>query len=227
MPTRRADMVAEMGLGYCREHAIGSCLQPRSSLLALVALAAALPGAAVFAQTPPAPVNCLEVRVETLAQSILQTDLIVIGIVHEAHGGDLASIEPQVYLKGAASISAIQLVPHTDSASTSCERARLEEGARIMAFLRSANGQTQWPGAAQVFWLIDGRASGLGGNLTESELVERVRAVTHQNAVPAATKTEGAGIDWRNTVLPLSAALVIVFAIGLVLMRVWHRIDPS
>lgn len=202
--------------------------RPRSSFLALVvALAAALPGAAVFAQTPPAPVNCLEVRVETLAQSILQTDLIVIGIVHEEHGGGLASIEPQVYLKGAASSSAIQLVPRTDSASASCERARLEEGARIMAFLRSANGQPQWPGAAQVFWLIDGRASGLGGNVSESDLVQKVRAITGQYAVPAASQSESAGIDWRNTVLPLSVALVIVFAIGLVLMRVWHRIDPS
>ena len=96
-----------------------------------------------------------------------------------------------------------------------------------MAFLRSANGQPQWPGAAQVFWLIDGRASGLGGNVSESDLVQKVRAITGQYAVPAASQSEGAGIDWRNTVLPLSVALAFVFAIGLVLMRVWHRIDPS
>ena len=203
--------------------------RPRNSLLALaIALAAALtPGAAVFAQTPPPPTTCLQVRVETLSQAILEVEVVVIGVVHIENDGAAPSIEPQAYLKGAASNSPINLVPPADSTSSSCALARLELGARILAFLHTTNGQAEWPGAGQVFVLREGRASGSAGDLTESELVERVRAVTHQYAVPAATKTEGAGIDWRNTVLPLSAALVIVFAIGLVLMRVWHRIDPS
>jgi len=43
----------------------------------------------------------------------------------------------------------------------------------------------------------------------------------------AAIGEEGAAIDWIGTVLPVSAALLVVFAIGLLLMRTWHRIDPS
>lgn len=203
-------------------------LRPRTSFLAVViALAAALPGAAVFAQTPARPGNCLEVRLETLPAAIFEVDIVVIGVAHEEHGGGLARIEPQAYLKGAASNSDIHLVPSTGSTSSSCELARLTEGTRLMAFLHSTNGQPEWPGAAQVFWLADGRASGPGGNLPEFELVEKVRAVTHQYAVPAASESESAGIDWRKTVLPLSVALGVVFVIGLVLMRVWHRIDPS
>ena len=200
-----------------------------NSLLALaIALTAALtPGAAVFAQTPVAPASCLEVRLETLPQAILAVDLIVIGIVHRPDGGGPSRIEPQAYLKGAASASSIPLVPRTDTTSSSCEMAKLDEGARILVFLHSANGQVELPGVNQVFWLKDGRATGPGGNLPESELVAKVRAVTGQYAVPATSSSEGAGIDWGKTVLPLSAALGVVFVIGLALMRVWHRIDPS
>ncbi|MEP7215356.1 MAG: hypothetical protein ABI782_03835 [Anaerolineaceae bacterium] len=193
----------------------------------MIALAAALPGVAVFAQTPPVPNNCLSVRLEALSEAVLGSDLVVIGVVREENGGGLVRIEPQAYLKGAASNDAIRLVPRSDQNSSSCELARLVEGTRLMAFLQSSNGQMVWPGAAQVFSLSEGRASGSGGNLTESELVEKVRSITHQYAVPAASESEGAGIDWRQTVLPLSVALVIVFGLGLVLMRVWHRIDPT
>ena len=200
----------------------------KSSLLAIVvAFAAALPGAAVFAQTPPAPSNCLEVRFEALPEAVLASDLVVIGIVREANGGGPARIEPQAYLKGAASNDAIRLAPRSNHPASSCELARLVEGTRLLAFLHSVNGQPEWPGAAQVFWLIDGRAAGPCGNLSESELVEKVRAITHQYAVPAASDSEGAGINWGKTVLPLSIALLIVFGISLILMRVWHRIDPS
>jgi hypothetical protein len=62
---------------------------------------------------------------------------------------------------------------------------------------------------------------------SEVEVVSSIRAITGQYAVPAATEAEGAGIDWGNTVLPLGLVLLVIFGIGLVLMRVWHRIDPS
>jgi hypothetical protein len=58
-------------------------------------------------------------------------------------------------------------------------------------------------------------------------VVAAIRAITGQYAVPAGSKDEGAGIDWKSTVLPVGAALLAVFAIGLVLMRQWHKIDPS
>ncbi len=203
-------------------------LRQKSSLLAIaIAVTAALPGAPVFAQTPPAAAGCLEVRLDALSASVLASDLVVIGVVHEEHGGGLARIEPQAYLKGAASNEAIHLVPTRRQLASSCELARLTEGTRLMAFLHTANGGPAWPGANEVFWLADGRASGSGGNTTESDLVEKVRAITHQYAVPAASQSEGAGIDWGKTVVPLSIALLIVFGIGLVLMRVWHRIDPT
>lgn len=203
-------------------------LRPRSSLLALaIGFAAALPGAAVFAQSPPAPSNCLEVRLAALPEAVLSTDVVVIGTVREDRAGGFARIEPEAYLKGAAANGAIRFVPRADQLSSSCKLALLAEGTRLVAFLQSSDGQLEWPGAAQVFWLNEGRATGSGGDTSESELVEKVRAITHQYAVPATSKSEGAGIDWGQTVLPLSAALVILFGIGLVLMRVWHRIDPS
>lgn len=196
-------------------------------LLAIALTAALIPGAAVFAQAPVAGANCLEVRLETLPQAILVADLIVIGIVHGPDGGGPARIEPQAYLKGAASASSIPLVPRAGGTTSSCELAKLDEGQRVMAFLHAANGQVELPGVNQVFWLQDGRATGPGGNLPEAELISKVRAVTGQYAVPATSSSEGAGIDWGKTVLPLSAALAVVFIIGLALMRVWHRIDPS
>ncbi len=51
--------------------------------------------------------------------------------------------------------------------------------------------------------------------------------MTAQYGVTAVDKDEGAGINWSDTVLPLCVVLVVVFGIGLVMMRVWHRIDPS
>jgi hypothetical protein len=63
--------------------------------------------------------------------------------------------------------------------------------------------------------------------LAEEELSERIRALTGQSSVPADPGDDGSTIDWTRTVLPLSVALGLVFVIGLAMMRVWHRIDPS
>lgn len=62
---------------------------------------------------------------------------------------------------------------------------------------------------------------------SELEVVQEIRALTGQYAVPAATQDDGAGIDWSHTIVPMGVVLLIVFGIGLVLMRVWHRIDPT
>ena len=68
-----------------------------------------------------------------------------------------------------------------------------------------------------------------GGKVPASELdvVQKIRALTGQYAVPAASEDDGAGIDWSHTIVPMGVVLLIVFGIGLVLMRVWHRIDPT
>jgi hypothetical protein len=75
--------------------------------------------------------------------------------------------------------------------------------------------------------LKDGRAINSGGSYLESELIAQVRSVTNRYAVPAASPSEGEGIDWGKTVVPLSIALGAVFIIGLFLMGIWHRIDPT
>jgi hypothetical protein len=86
----------------------------------------------------------------------------------------------------------------------------------------------EWPLTNQVYVLDQGRAHMEGDkDRTEAEVVNAIRGVTGQYAVPAANDDEGAGIDWKSTVLPLGIALALIFAIGLVLMRLWHRIDPS
>jgi hypothetical protein len=81
---------------------------------------------------------------------------------------------------------------------------------------------------AQTYVLRDGRAQrGDQPAVPEVQLVSEVREVTGQYIVIATSQDEGAGIDWGNTVVPLGVALAVIFGIGLVLMRVWHRIDPS
>jgi hypothetical protein len=57
--------------------------------------------------------------------------------------------------------------------------------------------------------------------------VSLVRGITEQYAVPAASAGDGAGIDWWKTVLPVGVATLALFGVGLYLMRIWHRIDPS
>ena len=54
-----------------------------------------------------------------------------------------------------------------------------------------------------------------------------IRTVTGQYAVPAADDEEGATLDWMKVVLPVGLATLGVFAVSLVLMRMWHKIDPS
>ena len=63
--------------------------------------------------------------------------------------------------------------------------------------------------------------------MAEAELVSRIRALTNQYTVPAAAESESAGIDWGRTVVPVGFAVLALFGVGLVLMRIWHRIDPS
>ncbi|MDZ7727312.1 MAG: hypothetical protein U5Q44_03460 [Dehalococcoidia bacterium] len=69
----------------------------------------------------------------------------------------------------------------------------------------------------------------MSGELTmnSDELVDDIRAVTGQSSEPATEDAEGADIDWIGTVVPVTAGVVIVLGIGLVLMKEWHRIDPS
>jgi hypothetical protein len=45
--------------------------------------------------------------------------------------------------------------------------------------------------------------------------------------VPAQTNSQGASLDWIKVVLPTALVVLAVFGIGLYLMKIWHRIDPT
>lgn len=205
-------------------------LSRRTKFFALAALltAALVPGAAV-SSSALAAAECLDVDPAQPTAAVEAAKVIVIGTVHEENGGGTVRIEPSAFLLGAASSDAIRPRPPSASAAA-CAPARLSEGQRILAFLPAADGVLQWPSAGGVFWLEGGQATSGGESpetLPEVELTQKIRSVTGQYAVPAASSDEGAGIDWGHTVIPLGAALAVIFVIGLALMRVWHRIDPS
>jgi hypothetical protein len=190
--------------------------------------AALLPGAAVFA-SPLDTVECADIDPANLRAQIELTDLIVIGVARSEHGGGLVRIEPEAYLKGAARSEPIRPA-YPVSQSAGCSLARFEDGSRVMAFLHVNGGTVAWPQSGEVFWLSDGMAASGGAQpeaLPESDLVTRVRDVTGEYAVPATSEDEGQGIEWGSTVLPIAVALGVIFVIGLFLMRIWHRIDPS
>ena len=64
-------------------------------------------------------------------------------------------------------------------------------------------------------------------SLSEDDLVTRIREVSGQYAVLATDASEGASIDWLRVVLPVTLAAIVILAIALVLLRIWHRIDPE
>jgi len=172
--------------------------------------------------------QCLDVDPAQITLAVESSRTIVIATVREENGGALVRLEPSAFLLGAASNEPIR--PQYPQPLPECALARLTEGQRILVFLGATDGVLDWPSAGQVFWLEDGKAIGggsTGDSLAEIDLVQRIRQVTGQYAVPAATENESAGIDWSHTVIPLGVVLLIIFGIGLVLMRVWHRIDPS
>ncbi len=188
--------------------------------------AALILGAAVSSSAKAA--SCRSIPVEPGIDDLADIEMIVIGTVRTENGGGLARIEPESFLKGAASREPVR--PRYPPAEGECPLARLEDGARIAAFLTARDGAVAWPEAGQVFWLSGGDAVRGGPSPTttrETTLITNVRHITGQFAVPAETPGEGASIDWVGTVLPVGGGLLVVFAISLVLMRVWHRIDPT
>ena len=137
------------------------------------------------------------------------------------------AIVPEAYLKGPAIAEALPL----SGRPTECERAVLpSEGARVLAALRREGGGFQWPVPAAFFVIEDGVAANSGDNpvsLPEDDLVTRIREISGQYAVLAMDESEGASIDWLRVVLPVTLAAIVILAIALVLLRIWHRIDPE
>ena len=129
---------------------------------------------------------------------------------------------PEAFLKGPASNEPLRFT----GVESDCSVAPLTAGDRVLVYVSDASAP-RYPLLNGAYILKDGHAT-MGDTVrTEVQVVSAIRAVTGQYAVPAASSDEGAGIDWGHTVLPLGAALAVIFAIGLILMRIWHRIDPS
>ncbi|MGE5597083.1 MAG: hypothetical protein ACM3S1_13750, partial [Hyphomicrobiales bacterium] len=177
----------------------------------LVTLAAALHGgAAVFSARASDP--CLQPDPANLLPAVEQSQLIVVGTVQTYNGGARARIQPEAFLKGAASSDPIDL-RYEEPAQ--CDLARLEDGQRILAFLPVDDRGVLWPNAGRVFWLEDGRTVAGGDppppGMRAAHPIHDIRTLTEQYAVPAESADEGAGIDWLKTVLPVSVATLALF----------------
>ncbi len=160
---------------------------------------------------------------ESAAEFVLESELIVIGTVREVTP-DEVRFAPEAFLKGPSSGEPIVFRGRDDSM---CPEHSFAEGDRALVYIYDA-AELPLPYINQVFVLEGGKATMGELSMTELQAVEEIRTITGQYAVPAvADGGEGAGIDWNSTVLPMGVVLLIVFGIGLVMMRVWHRIDPS
>jgi len=189
-------------------------------VLVLVVLCVTLTVNAASART-----NCVRDGISNLRGVVEFSEVILIGRVQLEDGGNTANVTPEAYLKGAASGEQVSLTRIRDG---ECPNAEFPGDGRALMFLTSSSGVLLWPIEGRGLVLKDGDALDRGTVvMRESELIARIRDITGQYAVPAASDDEGAGIDWLTTVLPVGAALAGIMIAGLILMRTWHRIDPS
>ena len=195
---------------------------PALAALTLAVALAALAVGNVRAQDD----GCPRLDLTDLRFSLADFDAVVVGAVAERAGG--VAILPEFWLKGAASAGAIPLAVGD---GRDCPLAPLPPaGTRALAALRREGTGYAPPPASALFVIADGVAvSGASppARLPEAELVARIRAVTGQYAVPAAAPAEGASLDWVRVVAPVAGAILAIFAVSLLLMRLWHRIDPT
>ena len=195
---------------------------PRLLALAFILAAALVPGAAVFVEEAHA---CSPIPIKSPVELVPNAGVIVVGEVTSVSWREHFTVRVDAYLKGPALRSELTF---TWANLDNCNHLDIPDGSRVVMFLGSPPDQ-RWPNAYSTLVYVDGRGINLPreADLSEAELVQAIRSITGQYAVPAANAAEGASIDWIGTVLPVSAALLVVFVIGLVLMRTWHRIDPS
>ncbi len=180
--------------------------------------AALIPGAAVSVHPAHA---CTLIQPSSPAEFVAEAQVIVIGTV-ESRDGRTLTLRPEAFLKGPASSERMQFRGVQDT----CDPAPLRAGDRTLIYVFDA-AAPRYPYVNEAYLLKDGSAIMGKDQSTETEVVSAIRGVTGQYVVPVSSRGEGAGIDWSHTVVPLGLALGLVFIIGLVLMRVWHRIDPS
>lgn len=168
---------------------------------------------------------------DAVTQAVQASSVIVIARVASVEPGKHAVLTPEALLKGSTSSSAINIAYPEREPENGCRLATLDPGSRVLVFLAGNEGQVYWPSNQQVFLLTGGHAAQQADtgwhDVNEAGLTQLVRSITGQYYVPPANPGEGAGIDWRSTIVPVSVAIAALFGVGLVLMRIWHRIDPS
>jgi len=168
--------------------------------------------------------DCPHFDLDDLLASVEDADVVVIGVVGTFDGAP--AIEPEAYLRGSAVAGPLPLLDGSE-----CDRADVPaEGSRVVVALRREARGFQWPIPAALFVVEDGTATNGGDDpvsLPEDELVSRIRGVSGQYAVLASDPSEGASIDWARVVVPVALAAAIILAIALVLLRIWHRIEPE
>lgn len=198
-----------------------------TSLVVVAALAGPLLTGTAHAQAPPVG-PCIDFTLEDAPDLLPRVAMVVIGSVTEVVPGEQVAVAPEAFLEGPTSTEAVVLPVAEGDAE--CTPADIPLGERVLLVLGRESGQVVWPGATQVFLLRSGVATQLGSDgvtIDEEELVDRIRGETGQFSIPAQSNEEGARLDWFGTVIPVTAAVLVVLAIGLVLMREWHRIDPT
>jgi hypothetical protein len=207
-----------------------------SLLLGITLTAAALtPGAAVLASgsTPTTSACPPPLDEEGLRLLVTSSPLVVIGTVNEVSNPESAtgtfSVAPEAFLRGSASTRAIRF--EREGPMMPCGQSGMSVNDRVLIAAQDGTEPFSWPFVEATFFLTNGEARSANPADTrvwsETELVETIRGHTGQFVVPAQSEDEGEGIEWGTTVLPIAVALGIVFVIGLFLMRIWHRIDPS
>jgi hypothetical protein len=153
--------------------------------------------------------------------AVARSETIVVATARDVTDSQ-ATFKPEAFLKGA--VTAGDLVLSSPDRTSTCAPAEFVPGERYLLLLRGS----AWPIDGSVLQLVRGEWLWLGVPLaSEAELIDEIREVTGQYAVPAQSDSEGQGIDWWKTVLPVGGAVLGIFVVGLFLMRIWHRIDPS
>ena len=199
----------------------------RLSFLGLqLAIAATLiPGAAVLAQTPSQ--GCAPDPLSNLVTAVPEAGVIVLARVQAVEPATSVTLAPEAFLKGSAGAGALLLA--AGPGAVSCAPASFAVGERVLVLL-PRDDITVWPDVAHAYELANGSVlakSSIDTVRREADVVASIRGITGQYAVPAASRSEGAGINWTGTILPVGAALAAILVISLFLMRIWHRIDPS
>ncbi|HKS91865.1 MAG TPA: hypothetical protein VJQ83_08045 [Tepidiformaceae bacterium] len=166
-------------------------------------------------------------------QELGVADIVVIGTVTSVDGAN-ASLKPEAFLKGPTSAADLQI---GGPVLIGCYRIALHAGDRVLLTLSSDKGVLAWPLADGVgsYLLESGRAVSLNtfnnqtvdNAPTEAAVVDHIRSITGQYAIPATSDSQGASLDWVKVVLPVALVTLAVFGIGLYLMKIWHRIDPT